>query len=99
MSGSFSTVFLLSNVLVLPMIPFIMLLGFLSLFPWISGLFILVNNVILKTVFFLVRFLSEVPGGYLVFDKKTSIWILVIYFVFVIFLFVKIKTSPQPPQS
>ena len=70
MSGSFSTVFLLSNVLVLPLIPFIMLLGFLSLFPVISGMCIFVNNIILKTVFFLVRFLSEIPHAYIIFDKN-----------------------------
>ena len=99
MSGSFSTVFLLSNVLVLPMIPFIMLLGFLSLFPFISGVCILVNNVILKTVFFLVKFLSEIPHAYILFDKKTSIVILVIYSIFILFLFSKIKLSPQRPQS
>jgi competence protein ComEC len=99
MSGSFSTVFLLSNVLVLPLIPLIMLLGFLSLFPFVSGLMILVNNIILKSVFVMVKFLSEVPGGYVVFDKKTSILILVFYFLFLLFLFWKFKTSLQQPQS
>jgi hypothetical protein len=91
MSGSFSTVFLLSNILVLPLIPFIMLLGFLSLFPIVGGLCILVNNVILKIVFYLVRVLSEVPSGYVVFDRKVSLWILIGYGVFVLFLFWKMK--------
>lgn len=91
MSGSFSTVFLLSNVLVLPLIPFIMLLGFLSLFPIISGVCILVNNIILKTVFFLVRFLSEIPHAYLVFDRKMSVWVLVGYGVVVLWLFWKMR--------
>lgn len=91
MSGSFSTVFLISNVLVLPLIPLIMLLGFLSLFPWISGLCILVNNVILKTVFYLVRVLSEVSGGYLVFDRKMSACILLGYGVFLVWLVGRVK--------
>lgn len=91
MSGSFSTVFLLSNILVLPLIPFIMLLGFLSLFPWISGLCILVNNVILKTVFYLVRVMSEVPGGYLVFDRKMSLVILLWYGVFLVWLMGRVR--------
>ncbi len=99
MSGSFSTVFLLSNVLVLPLIPFIMLLGFLSLFPVVGGACILINNIILKTVFFLVKFLSEIPHSYILFDKKTSIGILVIYSIFVLFLFWKIRSDLQPPQS
>ncbi len=99
MSSSFSTVFLLSNILVLPLIPFIMFFGFLSLFPIISGLFILVNNLILKTVFYLVKVMSEIPGGYIVFDKKTSIWILVVYFIFIIFLSMKIRSETQPPQN
>ncbi|MBC7982029.1 ComEC/Rec2 family competence protein [Candidatus Parcubacteria bacterium] len=99
MSGSFSTVFLLSNVLVLPLIPFIMLLGFLSLFPIVGGLCISVNNIILQTVFYLVKFLSEIPHAYILFDKKTSILILAIYSIFVLFLFWKIRSAPPPPQS
>lgn len=91
MSGSFSTVFLLSNVLVLPLIPFIMLLGFLSLFPILGGLCILVNNVILKIVFFLVKVMSEIPGGYLVFDKKMSLMILLGYGVGLLWLFWNVK--------
>ncbi len=91
MSGSFSTVFLLSNVLVLPLIPFIMLLGFLSLFPLISGVCILVNNIILKTVFFLVKFLSEVSHAYILFDRKICVLILVGYGVCVLFLFWKMR--------
>ncbi len=93
MSGSFSTVFLLSNVLILPMIPFIMLLGFLTLFPVISGLCILVNNIILKTVFFLVKFLSEVPHAYMLFDRKMCIVILTGYGVFVLGLFWRMKSG------
>jgi competence protein ComEC len=97
MSGSFSTVFLLSNVVVLPLIPFIMLLGFLSLFPWLSGVCVAVNNVILHLVFYLVTFLSRIPHAYILFSKKTSVFILIFYALFVLFLFLKIKTSP--PQS
>lgn len=90
MSGSFSTVFLLSNVLVLPLLPIVMLLGFLSLFPFVGEVCVLVNNVVLKVIFFLVRLLSEVPGGYVVFDRKTSAVILLVYGVGVLGLIFKI---------
>jgi len=91
MSGSFSTIFLLSNVLVLPLLPMVMLFGFLSLFPIISAVMIFVNNVILKTIFYFVKVLSEVPFAYIVFSKKICILILVGYGVFVLFLFWKMK--------
>ncbi len=93
MSGSFSSVFLLSNVLVLPLIPFVMLLGFLSLFPWVGGVCVMLNNVLLKGVFYVVEILSKVPGGYVVFDKKVCTVILVVYGVFVLGLFWKMKKS------
>ncbi len=93
MSGSFSTVFLLSNVLVLPLLPIVMLLGFLSLFLLVGEVCVLVNNVVLKIIFFLVEFLSEVPGAYLVFDKGVSVVMLVGYGVFVLFLFWKMKKA------
>ncbi len=91
MSGSFSTVFLLSNILVLPLIPFIMLFGFLSLFPIIGGLCILVNNLILKTIFYLVKVMSEIPGGYIVFDKKLSLVILLGYSLVLILLIGRLR--------
>lgn len=92
MSGSFSSVFLLSNVLVLPLIPFVMLLGFMSLFPWVGGVSVMLNNVLLKGIFYVVEMLGKVPGGYVVFDKKVCVMILVVYGVFVLGLFWKIKT-------
>lgn len=93
MSGSFSSVFLLSNVLVLPLIPFMMLLGFLSLSPWMSGVFVGVNNILLHTVFYVVEFLSKVPGGYVVFDKKVCGVILLVYGVFVLWLMRGMKNA------
>ena len=93
MSGSFSAIFLLSNVLVLPVIPFIMLFGFLSLFPWVDGLFIFINNILLHAVFCVVDFLSRVPYGYVVFDMKMSVMILLVYGVFVLGLVYKIKNT------
>lgn len=93
MSGSFSAVFLLSNVLVLPVIPFIMLFGFLSLFPWVDALFIFINNILLRVVFYVVDFLSKVPYGYVVFDIKMSLVILLVYGVLVLGLVYKIKNA------
>jgi competence protein ComEC len=95
MSSSFSSVFLFSNMIVLPLIPFIMLLGFLSLFPYVSDFMILINNIILHLVFFLVKFLSEVPYGYLIFNKNVSIWILVLYGGFVFWLMKKVRDSGE----
>jgi competence protein ComEC len=91
MSGSFSTVFLVSNVLVLPFLPMVMLLGFLSLFPVIGGVCVLVNNVVLKIIFYLVEVMAEVPGAYMVFDRKMSVVILLVYGIGVLILFWKIR--------
>ncbi len=99
MSSSFSTVFLLSNILVLPLIPFIMLFGFLSLFPIISGLCILVNNLILKAVFYLVKVMSEIPGGYIVFDKKISLVILLGYLLVLIQLIGRLKNIDSSKKT
>ncbi len=99
MSGSFSSVFLLSNVFVLPLIPFVMLLGFMSLFPWVNNLSVFINNITLKIIFLVVEFLSKVPGGYFVFGKKTSIFILVFYILTLLFWLFRSNTSPQPHSN
>lgn len=91
MSGSFSTVFLLSNVLVLPLLPIVMLLGFLSLFPFIGGMCILVNNVVLKIIFYTVEVMANVPFAYIVFDRKMSVVILMGYGAGVLILFWKMR--------
>ena len=91
MSGSFSTVFLFSNVLVLPLIPIIMFLGFMSLFPVIGDICILFNNILLHAVFYVVSFLSKVNGGYVVFSVRVSLMILLVYGVLVLGLMWRIK--------
>ncbi len=85
MTASFSSVFLLSNVLVLPVIPIIMLLGFLTLcsdlfgVEWLLKLVVFVNNLLLHFVFWIVGVLADVPHAYVELSKSESIWILVGY--------------------
>lgn len=86
MSGSFSFVFLISNVSVLPLIPLVMFLGFMSLFPWMGEVCVFFNNILLKIIFYTVKILSKLPYGYVVFDKKTCVIILMVYGVFVLWL-------------
>lgn len=93
MSGSFSTVFLLSNVLVLPLLPIVMLLGFSSLFPVVGGLCVFINIIILKIIFYLVQVMASVPFGYVVFDRKMSLVILLGYGVGVVWLMGKIRRN------
>ena len=101
MTASFSSVFLLSNVLVLPMIPVIMFLGFLTLCFEIFGISVLlkmvvfVNNLLLHFVFWIVGVLAEIPYAYVVITKTTSIWVLVAYCLILSF----IGISPQQPQN
>jgi competence protein ComEC len=90
MSGSFSSVFLISNVLVLPLIPIIMFLGFISLF---SDFAVNVNNVILKIVFYIVRNLASVPYGYFEFSENMSLMILIVYGVCMLLWFYKRKNA------
>jgi competence protein ComEC len=103
MTSSFSSVFLLSNVLVLPIIPIIMLFGFITLcadllhVEFLVDLSVYVNNIFLHIVFYVVKILAEVPYGYMVVTKTTSIGILVVYgFVFgiLIFKFLDRRKSP-----
>lgn len=85
MTSSFSSVFLLSNVLVLPIIPMIMLFGFVTLcsdmlhIQFLVDLSVDINNIFLHMVFYIVQILAEVPYGYIVVRKTTSMVILVVY--------------------
>lgn len=87
MTASFSSVFLLSNVLVLPIIPVIMILGFMTLCADLMSvglllkLAVFVNNLLLHFVFWIVGVLAEIPHAYIVITKTTSIWVLVVYCV------------------
>lgn len=95
MSGTFASVFLLSNVLVLPLIPFVMLLGFGTMigglfgFQWLVGLSVFVNNFVLKVIFWIVERLAVVPYGYVEINKGVSVWILVVYSVLLAIVSVK----------
>lgn len=91
MSGSFSTVFLLSNTLILPLLPLVMLFGFLSLFRYVDVFFIFINNILLKIIFYIVEWVSMIPYAYVLFDKKISASILVVYGVFLLWLFSRVR--------
>ncbi len=97
MTGSFSTVFLLSNVLVLPLIPFIMfsgcitMLGALCNLAWLVDLSVLVNSMFLKFCFWIVQKLADVPYGYVEVSKRVVIVILVLYSVLVLWILHKIQ--------
>jgi competence protein ComEC len=85
MTSSFSPVFLISNVLILPIIPMIMLFGFITLcadllhVKFLVDLSVYINNIFLHIVFYVVKILAEVPYLYIVVTKTTSIVILVVY--------------------
>ncbi|MEN9604614.1 MAG: hypothetical protein RJB39_299 [Candidatus Parcubacteria bacterium] len=97
MTGSFSSVFLLSNVLVLPMIPFIMLFGFVTMvgglmgMGWLVSLSVFINNFILKSVFWIVGKLAAVPYGYVQIGKGWSVGVLIAYFLLLFSIFIKSK--------
>lgn len=101
MTSSFSSVFLLSNVLVLPVIPFIMLFGFLTMLGSLIGISFLVsmcvwiNNFLLHFVFWIVKILSEVPYSFVELQKSTSIMVLILYFVLLLF-FICIASLRSP---
>jgi len=106
MTSSFSSVFLISNVLVLPIIPMIMLFGFITLCGDILGveflvdLSVYVNNIFLHIVFYVVKILAEVPYGYIVVTKTTSIGILVVYgLVFSLVIIFSLCKSRKPPLN
>jgi predicted membrane metal-binding protein len=97
MTGSFSSVFLLSNILVLPVIPFIMLLGFVTMMSgligvgWLESLSVFVNDFVLRFVFWIVGKLADVPYGYIQIGKGWSVGVLVGYFLLLFLVFIKSK--------
>lgn len=101
MTASFSSVFLLSNVLVLPIIPLIMFLGFLTLcldllgVGFLLGIVVFINNFLLHFVFWVVGVLAEIPYAYVIITKTTSIWVLVVYCLVIGFICI----FPQQPQN
>ncbi len=103
MSGSFSTVFLLSNVLILPLIPFVMFLGFVTIifsacsFDILKNITVLLNNKILEFIFFIVKKLSQFEYSYIYMKTSTVVAVLVLYFLCLVFI-IRIF-SQQPPSS
>ncbi len=85
MTSSFSSVFLLSNVLVLPLIPIIMLFGCMTMIgglfdvSWIIGVSTYINNFFLYAVFWIVGKLAVIPYGYIQVKKSASGFILTTY--------------------
>ncbi len=104
MTSSFSSVFLVSNILVLPILPFVMLLGFVTLCASLLGLQFLVlvsvyvNNLILHYIFYIVKILADVPYGYMVVTKTTSMVILVVYTLVLSFIFVCTLSTDRKPS-
>lgn len=93
MASSFSSVFLLSNVLVLPLIPFIMLFGFLTMLgsligiPFLVSMCVWINNFFLHFVFWVVEILAEIPYAYIEFGREKSLVVLILYFASLFFCF------------
>jgi competence protein ComEC len=92
MTNSFSSVFLVSNVLVLPLLPLVMLFGCVTLCADILGvqflvsLSVYINNIILHVIFSVVKVLAHVPYGYIVITKTASVMVLAVY-GFILFIF------------
>jgi len=106
MTSSFSSVFLVSNILVLPILPFVMLLGFITLcadllsVQFLVSLSVYINNLLLHSIFYIVEILAEVPYGYMVVTKTTSVTILVAYILVLSFVFVRtLSTDRKPPLN
>ncbi len=102
MSGSFSTVFLLSNILVLPFIPIVMLLGFLTIvfslvnLSWLKDVFVFINNKVLEFIFFVVKKLSQFEYAYIYMKTSTVLVVLVLYFLSILFIIrISLQQSPS----
>ncbi len=89
MTSSFSSVFLLSNIVVLPLIPVVMFLGFVTMITtlvspfvnlvYITNVSVYINNIFLHIIFSTVQKLSQIPYAYIQVKKSISITILVTY--------------------
>lgn len=102
MSGTFSTVFLFSNILVLPLIPVVMFFGFVTVLFKVSGFLffkkicVTLNILVLKIIFYVVEKMSIFPYSYIYMKTSTSVIVLVLYFSVLVF-FIRIA-SQRPPS-
>lgn len=77
--GSFSVFALVVNLLILPLVPFTMLFGFLSILPFVGTGFAFVTTGFLKYLLFIVEFFAKLPYSNL--NIKISLfmfWLLVL---------------------
>lgn len=106
MTSSFSSVFLISNMLVLPMLPFVMFFGFITLcadllsIQFLVSVSVYVNNILLHTIFYIVKILSHIPYAYIVVTKTTSIRILIVYIILLNLVLVRLlRIDREPPLN
>jgi competence protein ComEC len=87
---TFSVIAPLANLFVLPLIPFAMLFGFLSLFPipFINFIFQAITYFLLKTILFAVHILAQIPYAQMQ-DLHIPVWGLVMYSLGLLVLFVR----------
>lgn len=87
---TFSLIAPLANLFVLPLIPFAMLFGFLSLFPipFIDFIFQTITYFLLKTILFIVHIFAQIPYAQIQ-ELYIPVWFLVLYGVGLLVLFVK----------
>ncbi|MEK9147784.1 MAG: ComEC/Rec2 family competence protein [Patescibacteria group bacterium] len=95
--GEFSIIAPISNILVLPLLPILMILGFLVMifgmfFAPAAYLFSWFLWLISEWVILVAEFLGSLPGATITFDR-TSIWFIIIYYLLLggILYFVKSK--------
>jgi competence protein ComEC len=100
--GNFSVVALVTNILVLPIVPILMLLGFLvavlSFIPFLATMCAFIVVSISAYVFFIVHFFAELPFASITLNDISFIYILPIYTILLFMLYKKKQAVISQPS-
>lgn len=96
--GNISLVSLLANILILPIVPFTMLVGFISTLvafvaPVVAIPFTIVSHVLLSWMLSVAHFLGNLKFSY-VQIPDFSVWLMLLSYAAIIVLFLRLRNSP-----
>ena len=97
--NSISTIFVLSNLIAIPLVGIIILFGYVNIFTGLfsiklAGLLGIVLNILIKILLLIAESMGKLPFASIVVTTP-SIAIVIIYYIGVFYLFYRINTAPK----
>jgi len=89
--GRLSVVAPLANILILPTVPYTMLIGFLSIIPFVGPGFAYAANILLSYTLWITRTLATVPGSSFTVKIEEGVFIVICFIILAGYLWVKRK--------